>query len=180
MRAHRYGIAGLATLVLATPGALTFAQDARPAKKLSTEQRLQRMEDVEAIRELLVSYGRNFDKRDFAAYADLFAKDGEWVGGAQGVQTYKGPDAIRGMVEKSYQPTVFPGSYHIMSSFSITLTGLDTATAWSRWTFVVRGVHNEPVLFHGGYYEDVLVREEGRWKFKRRVVASDPPTNSGR
>ena len=134
------------------------------------------MEDVEAIRELLVAYGRNFDKRDFAAYGNLFAKDGVWVGGVGGATSYQGPDAIRGMVEKGYQPTVFPGSYHIMSSFNIELTGADTATAWSRWTFVVHGVHNDPVIFRGGFYDDQLVREDGKWKFKRRVVATDPST----
>jgi uncharacterized protein (TIGR02246 family) len=175
MRTHRFLLAGVAALVISATGGVAHAQDAKPAKKLSTEQRLQRMEDTEAIRELLVSYGRNFDKRDFPAYAALFAKDGEWVGGAAGVQSYKGPEAIQAMVDKGYQPSVFPGSYHIMSSFDIAFTGADTATAWSRWTFVVRGVHNEPVLFRGGYYEDLLVREAGSWKFKRRVVATDPP-----
>jgi hypothetical protein len=175
MRTHRYWVAGLAALAICTTGGIATAQAAKPAKKLSTEQRLQRMEDIEEIRELMVSYGRNFDKRDFAAYGALFAKEGEWVGGAQGIQSYKGPDALRGMVEKGYQPTVFPGSYHIMSSFDIQLTGADTATAWSRWTFVVRGVHNEPTLFRGGFYEDQFVREDGLWKFKRRVVSTDPP-----
>lgn len=175
MRTHHSFAAGLLALSLGVTGTLAVAQDAaRPAKKMSTEQRLQRMEDIEAIRDLLVAYGRNFDKRDFAAYSSLFAKDGEWVGGAQGVQSYKGPDAIRGMVEKGYQPTVFPGSYHIMSSFDIDLTGPDTAAGWSRWTFVVNGVHNEPVVFRGGYYEDTFVREDGVWKFKKRVVAVDP------
>ena len=176
MSTHRYFSAALMALAMSVATVQVHAQDsARPAKKLSTEQRLERMEDMESIRSLLVSYGRNFDKRDFAAYSSLFAKDGVWVGGAEGAQSYQGPDAIRAMVEKGYQPTVFPGSYHIMSSFDINLTGTDTATAWSRWTFVVRGVHNEPVLFRGGFYTDELVREAGSWKFKRRVVATDPP-----
>jgi uncharacterized protein (TIGR02246 family) len=176
MSRYRSLVAGLIALLLGTWGVCSHAQEAPAAKRLSTEQRLQRMEDVEAIRKLLVAYGRNFDKRDFTAYANLFAKDGVWVGGAAGVQSYQGPDAIRAMVEKGYQPSVFPGSYHIMSSFEIELTGADTAKAWSRWTFVVNGVHQEPVIFRGGYYDDTLVREEGRWKFKRRVVATDPTT----
>jgi uncharacterized protein (TIGR02246 family) len=170
----------LVGLTMSSAVVTAHAQDsARGARKLSVEERLRRMEDVEAIRALLVSYGRNFDKRDFAAYSNLFARNGVWVGGAGGAQSYEGPAAIRAMVEKSYQPTVFPGSYHIMSSFEITLEGPDSAKAWSRWAFVVHGVHNEPVLFRGGYYEDELVREDGAWKFKRRRVAADTPT-SGR
>jgi uncharacterized protein (TIGR02246 family) len=174
MLRNRFFVAGLVGLALSAPATLSYAQEARSAKPLSVQQRLQRMEDIEEIRQLLVAYGHNFDKRDFQAYASLFAKDGEWVGGAGGVQTYKGPDAIRQMVEKGYGPSVFPGSYHIMSSFAIELTGADTAKAWSRWTFVVLGVHKEPVIFRGGFYDDQLVREDGRWKFKRRVVATDP------
>ena len=180
MRTHRYGAVCAIALALGVAGWEVSAQNAKPAKRLTVEQRLQRLEDADAIRELLVAYGRNFDKRDAAAYGALFAKDGEWVGGAQGVQSYKGPDAIRAMVEKGYPPTVFPGSYHIMSSFNVTITGQDTATAWSRWTFVVHGVHNEPVLFRGGRYDDEFVREDGQWKFKKRVVSSDPPPGAAR
>jgi SnoaL-like domain len=176
MRAPRYLVALMLAMVMGSTVVTVQAQDpARGAKKLSTEERLRRMEDMEAIRTLLVSYGRNFDKRDFTAYSNLFAKEGVWTGGAEGTQSYKGPEAIRAMVEKGYQPTVFPGSYHIMSSFDIRLESADTASAWSRWTFVVRGVHNEPVLFRGGYYEDALVREDGVWKFQSRRVLTDPP-----
>jgi uncharacterized protein (TIGR02246 family) len=179
MNRRSYLVASLMGLVASASGTTAYAQKAaRPAKKLSTEERLQRMEDLEAIRALLVAYGRYFDKRDFVAYSNLFARDGIWVGGADGAQSYQGPDAIRAMVEKGYQPTVFPGSYHIMSSFAVELEGPDTASAWSRWAFVVRGVQNEPVLFRAGYYEDMLVREDGSWKFKRRKVAVDPPTGN--
>jgi hypothetical protein len=176
MRTHRFLTAGALALAIAASGMLAHGQSTRPAKKLTVEQRLQHLEDVEQIRELLVAYGANFDKREYTAYGNLFAKDGEWVGGAQGTQSYKGPAAISAMVEKGYQPTVFPGSYHIMSSFHIDITGPDTATSHSRWTFVIHGTHNEPVIFRGGYYDDQLVREDGSWKFKRRVVGTDPST----
>jgi uncharacterized protein (TIGR02246 family) len=174
MSTYRRSFVGLIALFVGIAGAWSYVQVASAAKPPSLEQRLQRLEDVDAIRELLVAYGRNFDKRDFPAYANLFAKDGVWVGGAAGVQSYQGPDAIRAMGEKGYPPSVFPGAYHIMSNFAIELTGPDTAQSWSRWTFVVNGVHKEPVIFRGGYYEDTFVREDGRWKFKRRVVATDP------
>jgi uncharacterized protein (TIGR02246 family) len=176
MRTHRYLTAGAVALAIAFSGMLAYGQSARPAKKATIEQRLQHMEDLEQIRDLLVAYGIAFDKRDYGGYGNLFAKDGVWVGGAQGAQSYTGPAAITAFVEKVYQPTVFPGSYHIMSSFDVDITGPDTATAKSRWTFVVHGVHNEPQIFRGGYYDDQLVREDGSWKFKRRVVGTDPST----
>jgi uncharacterized protein (TIGR02246 family) len=174
MSSYRIPVAGVVALLLSASGVWSYAQERRATKPPSVEQRLQRMEDLDAIRELLVAYGRSFDARDFVTYSNLFAKDGVWIGGAAGAQSYQGPSAIREMVEKGYPPTVFPGSYHIMSNFAIELTGADTAKVWSRWTFVVSGVHQEPVIFRGGFYDDELVREEGRWKFKRRVVATDP------
>jgi uncharacterized protein (TIGR02246 family) len=172
MSMRRYLVAGLAALVVSGAGAQA-QEKAHPAKKLSLEQRQQLTEDKEAIRDLLVAYGRAFDSRDFAAYAALFAPDGVWVGGSQGGQSYTGPDAIRAFVNKIYPPTVNPGSFHIMSSVTIQMDGPDSATAWSRWTYVVLGVHGEPAPFRAGHYEDILVRVGGVWKFKRRQVFSE-------
>jgi uncharacterized protein (TIGR02246 family) len=145
-------------------------QPAAANQHLSVEQRLRRIEDKDEIRELLIAYGRDFDKRDFAAYAKLFARDGVWVGGAAGSHPYTGPNAIREFVTKTYPPSSYPGSFHVMSSMSIQLSGENTATAWSRWTYIVLGVHGEPAPFAAGHYEDMLIREDGVWKFKRRQV----------
>ncbi|MEP7243800.1 MAG: nuclear transport factor 2 family protein [Gammaproteobacteria bacterium] len=174
MNTRQYLVAGLIGLMVSGSVAVANAADKLPAmKKLSVEARLQRMEDTEAIRELLIAYGRAFDKREFATYGSLFAKDGTWVGGADGATSYQGPAAIQAFVEKIYPATVNPGSFHIMSSMDIKVDG-DTATSWSRWTYVVKGVHGEPAPLRAGHYEDSLVREDGQWKFKRRAVISDP------
>jgi uncharacterized protein (TIGR02246 family) len=170
----RYLVAGLVALMVVGSGTQARAQEkARPAKKPSLEQRQQLTEDKEAIRDLLVAYGRDFDKRDFTAYADLFAQGGVWVGGSEGAQAYTGPEAIRAFVNKTYPPSVNPGSFHIMSSVTIQIDGENTATAWSRWTYVVIGVHGEPAPFRAGHYEDSLVRVHGVWKFKRRQVFAE-------
>jgi uncharacterized protein (TIGR02246 family) len=146
-------------------------ESALPAKPLlSVEQRLRRIEDKDEIRELLIAYGRDFDLRDFNAYSKLFATDGVWVGGADGSHPYAGPSAIREFVTKTYPPSSYPGSFHIMSSLSIQILGENTARAWSRWTYMVLGAHGEPTPFAAGHYEDTLVREGGVWKFKRREV----------
>ena len=55
------------------------AEGAAGAKSL--EQRVRELEDREAIRELLVVYGRYLDNKDLAGYSKLFAKDGTWTGG---------------------------------------------------------------------------------------------------
>jgi uncharacterized protein (TIGR02246 family) len=141
------------------------------------EARLQRLEDSEQITQLLVDYGRHLDSRDLAAYAALFAADGEWVGG---FGTVKGRANIQAFMQKSLGTGPNRGgSYHVLSNFVITVSG-DTATAWSRWTFVVPGERGAAIA-QAGRYDDTLVRENGAWKFKRRVASNDtaPPAPAG-
>ncbi|MBV8731843.1 MAG: nuclear transport factor 2 family protein, partial [Acidobacteriia bacterium] len=64
----------------------------------SLTARVQRLEDLEEVRTALTDYGRFLDARDFASYAHLFAKDGEWVGG---LGTVQGPAAIQTFMEKN-------------------------------------------------------------------------------
>lgn len=143
------------------------------AQSGALESRLRVLEDKEQIAQLLIDYGRHLDSRDLAAYAGLFAADGEWVGGFGKVA---GRANIQAFMEKSLGTGPNRGgSYHIMSNFVITVKG-DTATAWSRWTFVTPGERGATIA-QAGRYDDTFVRESGVWKFKRRVASNDtaPP-----
>ena len=137
----------------------------------SVETRLRALEDKEQIAQVLLDYGRHLDSRDLKAYASLFASDGEWVGG---FGTVKGRDNIQAFMEKNMGGPNRNNSYHLMSNFVITAKG-DTATAWSRWTFVTPTADGKPVISQAGRYDDILVRENGRWRFKRRVASNDIP-----
>jgi uncharacterized protein (TIGR02246 family) len=139
----------------------------------SVEARLKQLEDKEQIAQLLIDYGRHLDGRDLAAYASLFATDGEWVGG---FGTVKGRAEIKSFMEKSLGTGPNRNnSFHIMSNFVITVKG-DTATAWSRWTFVTPGANGATVA-QAGRYDDTFVRENGAWKFEKRTASNDtaPP-----
>jgi uncharacterized protein (TIGR02246 family) len=140
----------------------------------SVAARLQVFEDKAEIEALLLDYGRHLDSRDFAAYSALFAKDGEWVGGFGSAPG--GPAGIKAFMEKAMgtQPNTAK-NYHLLSNFVITVNG-DAATAWSRWAFVVPGAQGAAIA-QAGRYDDTLVRENGRWRFKRRVASNDtaPP-----
>jgi uncharacterized protein (TIGR02246 family) len=159
--------------LLALAAGAPAAQSARSAADNSVSTRLQRFEDKEEIENLLLDYGRHLDSRDFAAYSRLFARDGEWVGGFGSVS---GPANIQAFMEKNMGTAPNRAkNYHLLSNFVITVTG-DTATAWSRWAFVVPGERGA-VISQAGRYDDTLVREDGRWRFKRRVASNDtaPP-----
>lgn len=147
-----------------------------PAPQASTDAtlaaRLKQFEDKAEIERLLLDYGRHLDARDFAAYGRLFAKDGQWVGGfgtASG-----GPAGIQAFMEKAMGTAPNTAkNYHLLSNFVITVNG-DTATAWSRWAFIVPGPSGATIA-QAGRYDDTLVREEGHWRFKRRVASNDTP-----
>ncbi len=157
--------------------ALAKAQPPDKARKnsdASLAARIQRLEDIEEIRVLLADYGRYLDAHDLVSYSHLFAKDGEWVGG---FGSAKGPAGILALMEKNLGPGAArkPGStFHLLTNFIIDVHG-DTATAWSRWVFVSTGADNRPTPAMGGHYDDTLVREDGHWKFERRVAVNDIP-----
>lgn len=150
------------------PPAAAQAGDSGRARA-GTDPRLQALLDKEEIRNVLLDYGRHLDSRDFKAYASLFAEDGEWIGG---FGTVKGPANIQAFMEKNLGTGQNRGnSYHLLSNFVINVQG-DTATAWSRWTFVVPG-QSGATIAQAGRYDDTFVRENGRWKFKRREASND-------
>jgi hypothetical protein len=164
------GLAALA-VVAATPHV-----NAPAAAQSSLEARIQRLEDEKAIHDLLIEYGRDLDTLNLAAYSNLFAKEGTWTGG---LGSAKGPAAILAMLQKamSKSPAYDPNkvrSFHLMTNFHIQVDG-DRATATSKWTFFVRSADNKLSPSLAGHYDDVLIREEGKWKFLSRVAPGDIP-----
>lgn len=133
--------------------------------------RLQQLEDREAIRQLLVDYGATLDRRDFAAFGALFARDAEYVAGAP----VRGPAAISAQLERTLtaNPSNLPApNFHLSFNPSITVEG-DHASAVSLGAYTApdpAGGATRLVFFV--WYRDQLLREDGRWKFLRREVGS--------
>ena len=153
----------------AAPAAV--AQGVSPAGKEPLEARIQRIEDHMAIERLLMEYGRSLDNRDFSTYSRLFASDGVWNGG---LGTYRGPAAIQAAMEKSFSTaTDIPkgANYHLLTNAIIDLDG-DRATAVSKWAFVTLEEKKPPQIAFAGRYDDTLIRENGQWKFQRRVAGA--------
>jgi hypothetical protein len=166
----------LRTVILTLLAAALLSPAAARAQE-SAAVRLQRLEDIEEIRTVLIDYGRYLDAHDLVSYANLFAADGEWVGG---FGTGKGPAGVLALMQKNLGATSTnrPGStYHLLTNFLIDVHG-DTATAWSRWNFVITGSDNSPKIMYGGHYEDALVRENGHWKFEKRIAVNDIPAGN--
>jgi hypothetical protein len=168
-------ISGFFLLILAGGPSVLMQAEESAGISGSVESRLQNLEDREEIRALLIEYGRLLDKEDLAGYSKLFAKDGVWEGG---IGLARGPEGIEKMLEEVFgrvAPGQYGNSYHIMSDITINTHG-DTATSWSRWTWIVEGSEGKPELQRAGHYEDTLVRENGDWKFKHRLTVTELPT----
>jgi len=139
------------------------------------EHRLRQLEDKDAIRTLLIEYGRTLDARDFKSFSELFAKDdGVWDGG-MGVA--KGRAAIRKLMEDTIGKNtgaVKSPNFHLFDNEVITVDG-DTATAFCKWSFVVQGEDRRPQWVYLGHYNDTFIREDGHWKFLLRKVTSAIP-----
>jgi hypothetical protein len=167
-----------ATAIFLTGAAMTGpVRMAFGAQAKTLERRLQDLEDREEIRQLIKDYGRFLDQRDFASFSQLFAeKDGEWIGG---MGKARGSQAIRKLMEdsigKSTEGNSMP-NFHLFTNEIIHVNG-NQAGATTKWIFVVQGEKGSPQPVYLGHYEDSLVRENGRWKFLRRVVHADIPSD---
>ena len=165
-----------AILIMCVDSFPIWAEEAAPiSNDKALESRLKRLEDREEIRQLIMDYGRFLDQRDFRAFSELFAKtEGEWDGG---MGRAKGSQAIRELMEGTIgKDMTMTQSCHLFTNETIHVNG-DQATALTKWVFVVPGESNRPQLFFLGHYEDSMIREDGRWKFLRRVVRADIPND---
>lgn len=140
----------------------------------SLEARLQRLEDIQEISALFMSYRRTLDEREFGTYAELFAPDGVWTGN---LGSYTGPAAIKKMLEDSVG-TAFAidagDDFHLVANPDIHVDG-DRATASSTWVFVNRDGDDKPRVALLGHYTDVLARTPDGWRFLRREAFCDIP-----
>jgi len=136
------------------------------------EARLQRLEDLQAITQLFIDYGRYLDAGDFSSYAKLFAADGEVLLGPMGRAT--GPEAIQALMEEKLAAHVGE-SYHLISRHMITLEG-DRAHSSTMWTVFHRSESGGPVATMLGRHEDELCRTSEGWRFLKRRGFVDLPS----
>lgn len=146
-------------------------QQTTPSSPGDLERRLQRLEDLQAIQQLFIDYGRLLDAGDFKAYGELFTETGELLLGPMGRAT--GPAAIEELMSRTLAGQR-GDSYHLVTSPVISLEG-DTAAATVMWTVVGRRPDGTPHVTMLGRHEDVLAREGGRWRFARRRGLIDLP-----
>ncbi len=160
----------IAAALLLAPAALQAeTHSATETDALTLEERVQRIEDEAAIRQVILDYAVYLDSRNLDGYVSLFAEDGVWQNGNT---IMKGRDEIRGLLtgmfgeqdpDKPYTGT----NYRIVSNVEVDLHG-DTASARSRQLSIQRGENGAPTPYLSGIYEDEFIREDGEWKILHR------------
>jgi hypothetical protein len=120
-------------------------------------------DDKDAIKELLHLYCFHMDEGRFAELAALFAADGEWIAP---YRSARGPAEIAAWLTRSV-PSSPRRMHYVMNS--VIAVRHNEATAKSNYLVMVEGPDG-PVPSVCGTYADLLVREAGAWRFRRREL----------
>ena len=157
-------LACAAAMLLPVPA---FAQQSAEARLAAYRERVERLEDQDAIENLQAYFGYYFDKGLWDEVADLFAANGSFEYGQRGV--YVGQDRIRRAL-LLFGPEGLGKGYlnNHMQLQSIITVAPDGRTATARWQGMV--MLSEPGangVWGIGQYENAYVKERGVWKIDK-------------
>ena len=133
--------------------------------------RLSRLEDLEAIRQLKMRYARCCDAGyDAKGIAELFVEDGIWDGGAL-FGRCEGRDSIRRHFADASSRIPWSLHYILAPELTVADDGARAAGSWYLWqpcVRIVRGVSMQAWL--AGTYRDTYRKLAGTWLFDTVVV----------
>jgi len=128
-------------------------------------------EDRFAIKDLMARYGWALDTGDVDAFVDCFAPDGAMVEQVfEEPDVWEGREGIRRLAEHYRTIPNFPGRQHHCGNTLLALQ--PDGHVLARSFALVTECQGEPPykLRFCGYYDDELVKLDGRWCFQRRTV----------
>ena len=136
------------------------------------EQRIIRLEDAEAIRQLKLTYARLCDNGyDADGIVELFDPEGDvsWEGGSFG--TYRGHEEIRTFFRNVSSEILW--AVHLMLNPMVEISQ-DGSTARGSWYLLelatmTAGEGGAPpdAVIMTGVYDDRVVKRDGSWRFQR-------------
>ena len=160
--------------VWALPAAVSVEAVANPSAMLGELlQRLQRLQDEQAIENLIRSYGYYYDRAQWDHVADLFSSKATLEFSQQGI--FKGKQRIRqffgsmnNMAGRApeQQGLVDGWLFDHMQLQTLVTVSTDGVTARARnreWGMT--GVVGKSGYWHDGIYENAFVKENGVWKY---------------
>jgi ketosteroid isomerase-like protein len=158
---------------------LTQLAQASEAKS-SLEQRVLRMEDEAAIRQVYARYMFYLDHRDMVRYSELFTEDGvvladqgKWEGRAAMQKMFEPKPGADGKP----RPVVEEMTHMMSMDFVMRLDG-NKAETWGKYFAFFHakpGVRDRATVSGIGGHDDILVKVNGEWKFKKREILKEVP-----
>ena len=133
----------------------------------SLEERLQVLEDVEALKKLKARYCLAVDARDAERVVSLFTADAVWDGGSFG--RYEGTDAIRSFFRSVPERLSF--FVHYVSNPLIEIDG-DRATGTWYLLEPCTFAEGDRAVWGSARYEERYRRAGGAWKFEEMRLVS--------
>ena len=133
--------------------------------------RVQRLEDIEEIKLLVVRYAQGADRgNDTDIMVPLFADDGVWDGGER-FGVYAGKEAIRKFLAESGSFIGWTLHYMISPAIDIELNAQTAKAFWYLWetaNMSNQETGENDAFWIGGTYESELAKQaDGTWKFTR-------------
>lgn len=141
---------------------------------LSIEERIARLEDIQAIQTLWAHYAYLADtENDGTNIAALHTEDATWTATGPGnFGRYEGKEAIAGFFANLY--SVSPFRHHNMTNAYVDLAA-DRTAAIARWKLTdmctMQGNTTDAVLLLGNY-ENEFLKEDGVWKIRTVKLTS--------
>lgn len=133
-------------------------------------QAIQRLIDKSEIENLLMQYTYAFDQLDADGYVAVFTEDAEFDLG--GGQVLKGKDAIMTLIT-SRQAEPQPAGvlmHHVVTNSSYNFVSDGEVRHYGYWITMVGDMQKGFTVPAMGHYEDVLVKDNGRWLIKARKL----------
>jgi len=129
------------------------------------EQRIARLEDIEAINRLKYRYWRDLDLKLWDDLAGCFVADAT-VRYGDGKYTFTGVESIMNFLRSSLGETTGAVTVHHGHHPEIDITGPTTARGtWALYNYMYSVKQNRGIRI-GAYYEDTFVKVGGVWKFQ--------------
>ncbi len=121
------------------------------------------VEDRLDIGDLLVRYATGIDRRDWDLFRTVFTED--CVSDYGDIGTWHGVEEITSFMERAHSGAGH--TQHKITNLAVTATA-EGATARSYVDSVVMGLDGVDGVQAIGFYDDVLVRADGRWQVAQR------------
>jgi hypothetical protein len=133
----------------------------------NVEARLQRLEDIEAIKKLKAKYWRCMDKKLWDEMEEVYTEDAKQVAGDWQVQGRKA--IVQAIQEALTEPSGVASTAHGGHSPEIEITSETSAKGtWALQDYLAWKSGTKMLGF--GHYEDEYIKEQGGWKIKNTKI----------